>query len=73
MFRESVCEECNWSNPTFYRKIRTKDTASPQPPNRITTKISKAEREKIIEIGTKLFETAAAYINNYDAKTAFNK
>lgn len=38
-FRERVCEECNWSVPTFYRKLRlTAENA-----------LSNAEKEMIME------------------------
>jgi hypothetical protein len=39
-FRERVCEECNWSVPTFYRKLR------------LTTEnaLSNAEKEMIMEL-----------------------
>jgi hypothetical protein len=37
LFRDLVCKECNWSVPTFYRKLRLRSI------------ISNAEKEKIIE------------------------
>ncbi|MEC5143207.1 hypothetical protein [Chitinophaga sp. 212800010-3] len=49
-FREKVCEDCNWSIPTFYRKMRSK------PPRDIYTKeksrdhLSLAEKRRIVEI-----------------------
>jgi len=44
VFRERVCEECNYSVPTFYRKIRGKGIQA----------LSKAEREMICGIGEEL-------------------
>lgn len=40
-FRDRVCEECNWSVPTFYRKLRL-----------LLTKrgISNAEKEAILRV-----------------------
>jgi hypothetical protein len=37
-FRERVCEECNWSVPTFYRKLRLTDENA----------LSNAEKEMIM-------------------------
>lgn len=54
IFRECVCEECNWSTPTFYRKIRTKDTVDPGNKKRVISAISNAEKETIKKIIKKL-------------------
>gem|GEM_PF-1041908 len=72
IFREYVCEECNWSSPTFYRKIKKKDTADPNNPNRVISAISKAEKAKIIEIGIHLFEKARMHIAQYEANRTTN-
>lgn len=42
IIRDRICQECNWSTPTFYRKIRY-DKVGP-------SSISNAEKEKIMEI-----------------------
>lgn len=73
IFREHVCEECNWSTPTFYRKIRIKDIVNPENPKQVISAISKAEKEKIIEIGVKLFEQMGLQISKHDSKMATNK
>lgn len=39
-FRERVCEECNWSVPTFYRKVRLKEENA----------LSNAEKEMIMTV-----------------------
>lgn len=39
LFREKVREECDWSLPTFYRKLRGGEKA-----------LSNAEREKVLSI-----------------------
>ncbi|WP_436487413.1 hypothetical protein [Chitinophaga sp. ARDCPP14] len=70
VFREYVCEECNWSTPTFYRKLRTKDMVNPENPKRVISAISKAEKDKIIEIGLKVFEKAGMYISKYNPQTS---
>lgn len=41
-FRESVCHECGWSEATFYRKARGKNT------------FSNAEKEKILAVADHL-------------------
>lgn len=43
-FRESVCHECGWSEATFYRKARGKNT------------FSNAEKEKILAVADHLLK-----------------
>lgn len=42
LIRDLICRECQWSVPTFYRKIRMGDKGE--------VRISNAEREKILEV-----------------------
>ncbi|SHN34216.1 hypothetical protein [Chitinophaga sp. CF418] len=42
LIRDLICQECQWSIPTFYRKIRIGSKGE--------VRISNAEREKIFEI-----------------------
>jgi len=44
-FRESVCHECGWSEATFYRKARGKNT------------FSNAEKEKILAVADHLLKS----------------
>ncbi|NLR82898.1 hypothetical protein [Chitinophaga eiseniae] len=45
-FRKRVCEECKWSTPTFYRKMRIKDVVDHLGNIKVPA-LSNAEREKI--------------------------
>jgi hypothetical protein len=47
LFRERVCEECNYSTPTFYRKMRGMDR---RVDGKLVQALSRAEKEKIREI-----------------------
>lgn len=47
LFRERVCEECNYSTPTFYRKMRGMDR---RVEGKLIQALSRAEKEKIREI-----------------------
>ncbi|GEP94526.1 hypothetical protein [Chitinophaga cymbidii] len=47
VFREKICEECNWSEATYYRKAKKNANS-----------ISKAEKEKIIAIANDLLHEA---------------
>ncbi|HEY9262425.1 hypothetical protein [Chitinophaga sp.] len=47
LFRERVCEECNYSTPTFYRKMRGMDR---RVEDKLVQALSKAEKEKIREL-----------------------
>ncbi|MDR6569935.1 hypothetical protein [Chitinophaga ginsengisegetis] len=46
-FRERVCEECNYSNPTFYRKVRGVNTVENR---KVIQVLSNAEKAKIREV-----------------------
>lgn len=46
-FRERVCEECNWSLPTFYRKMRTQDT---ERDGKVLPALSNAEKKTIMQL-----------------------
>lgn len=48
LFRNRVCEECNYSTPTYYRKVRGKQKLVD---GRVIPALSNADREKIKEIG----------------------
>lgn len=50
-FREMVCEECNYSTPTFYRKMRERDRIVE---GKIIPSLSNAEKDKIREIGASI-------------------
>lgn len=47
LFRERVCEECNYSTPTFYRKMRGMDR---RVDGKLVQALGRAEKEKIREI-----------------------
>ena len=53
LFRDKVGEECSWSTPTFYRKLR-----------HVTT-ISNAEREKIMDVLDEVFKEVWDYCGRY--------
>lgn len=46
-FRERVCEECNYSNPTFYRKVRGVNRVEDK---KVIHVLSNAEKAKIKEV-----------------------
>lgn len=48
MFRNRVCEECNYSMPTFYRKMRNVDVTDEN--GKIILALSNAEKDKIWEV-----------------------
>lgn len=45
IIRGKICAECNWSAPTFYRKMRTINEE-----NKLTRFMSNAEKKKVAEI-----------------------
>ncbi|WP_143313655.1 P-loop NTPase family protein [Chitinophaga ginsengisegetis] len=46
-FRERVCEECNWSFPTFYRKMRIRDE---ERDGKVVLALSNAEKTTILQL-----------------------
>ena len=52
VFRNRICEECKWSTPTFYRKMREAD------------KFSNAEKDKIFSV----MHQVTADLQNYYKK-----
>ncbi|HEY8958677.1 hypothetical protein [Chitinophaga sp.] len=68
MFRERVCEECNWSAPTFYRKMRGKDKPSPNDKRKIISVLSNAEKQKIMEVLEDGFMNVAEKCQKYMKK-----
>ncbi|UYQ92998.1 hypothetical protein MKQ68_23235 [Chitinophaga horti] len=55
-FREAICEECGWSEATFYRKAKGKNT------------FSNAEKEKIVSVLEILLKAAAEQQEKYRAR-----
>lgn len=65
LFRDAVCEECGWSIPTFYRKMRAIDKRSITRKNKIIPAISNAEKEKIAQLNDKLLKGLWDYFSRY--------
>jgi hypothetical protein len=63
-FREEVCNECNWSVPTFYRKMRAVDHPSFNNRNKVIPAISNAEKDKIIQISDKVLLEMWKYLEH---------
>lgn len=58
LFRDRVCEECSFSVPTFYRKLRSKSRVLQ---GKRIPPLSNAERAKIREIGIGISD----YLNDF--------
>ncbi|RFS23230.1 hypothetical protein DVR12_09425 [Chitinophaga silvatica] len=65
LFREKVCEECNWSTPTFYRKMRGKDKLNPKEAGKIIPALSNAEKQKIQEILEEVYASGSEILTKY--------
>ncbi|WP_149698580.1 hypothetical protein [Chitinophaga sp. CF418] len=64
-FRERVCEECAWSIPTFYRKMR--NILKPGG-DKIMPNLSNAEKEKIIAVLDEVYTSFWEYCEKYRKK-----
>ncbi len=60
MIRTEICNECGWSIPTYYRKV--KGSAEGQ------SSISRAEAEKIYSIVKKIFTEQLIQMEIYEKK-----
>jgi hypothetical protein len=58
--RTLVCQECNWSIPTFYRKVRSGRNGK--------VLISNAEKEKILAIIYDVLTSQAEQIKSFQKK-----
>ncbi|RBL93394.1 hypothetical protein [Chitinophaga flava] len=65
-FREMVCSECNWSEPTFYRKMRNTDSTGSY--KRLKSCLSKAEEEAILKQACVATEHLASLMKHYQQK-----
>ncbi|NSL89625.1 hypothetical protein [Chitinophaga solisilvae] len=65
IFREKVCVDCNWSLPTFYRKLRTKDKPNPHRKGEMIPALSNAEKQKIIEIMDEVYDSFRDNMEKY--------
>lgn len=61
-FRERVCEECNYSVPTFYRKVRSGDKIEN---GRLVSVLSNAEKGKIREIADEVIGELESSVSNW--------
>ena len=65
-FRELVSEECNWSTPTFYRKMRGRDKPAPNNKGRILPALSKADKEAILRQAKIAFQEISDFMEKYE-------
>lgn len=57
LFRERVCQDCNWSTPTFYRKMRAKEGRGAADKAKQSSFLSSAEKKRIVEIMDEVYNT----------------
>jgi len=67
-FRELVSEECDWSTPTFYRKMRGRDKPDPNNKGKILPALSKAEKVAIIRQAKIVFQEISDFMEKWDQK-----
>lgn len=63
-FRSRVCEECAWSMPTYYRKMRMEDGPM-KDGEYITSVLSNAEKKMIIAVFDSAFNDLWEYAKKY--------
>lgn len=62
-FRDRVCEECAWSIPTFYRKMKAISRMNGK--KKLIPCLSNAEVEKIVVVLDQEIQTFSEYCNQY--------
>lgn len=65
-FRDRVCEECSWSVPTFYRKMRNSHKGS----DKTVPILSNAEIDKIIAVFDEVIYAFIGYCDRHRRKKA---
>jgi len=71
-FRERVCIECNWSVPTFYRKMRPSYRNGDGEKEPIIPLLSNAEKEKIIAVSDEVYKEFWDYCEKYRKRNGKN-
>lgn len=64
--RDAICSECNYSLPTFYRKMRTADRENES--GKTIPALSNAEKSMIIKVVFGKLNNLVEYFNNYRKK-----
>lgn len=64
-FRELVSEECNWSTPTYYRKIRGRDKPDPNNKGKVIPALSRAEKDAIFKQAKIAFQEITDFMEKY--------
>lgn len=64
-FRDRVCEECSWSIPTFYRKMKAIDRYSSSGKKRLAPALSNAEKEMIVTVLDEVYASFITYCDKY--------
>lgn len=67
-FRERVCIECNWSLPTFYRKMRPAQKTIKGEKVMVVPQLSNAEKEKIVDVSDEVNKEFWEYCEQYRKK-----
>lgn len=67
--REQICKACDWSTPTFYRKLRTTSHGKGTGDGKVRN-ISNAEMISIKAIYVKIFEEALADLKAITVNTS---
>jgi hypothetical protein len=64
-FRNLVSQECNFSTPTFYRKMRGKDKPDPNNKGKIISALSNAEKIAILRQAEIVYNDIKDFLNTY--------
>lgn len=62
-FRTKVAEECQWSIPTYYRKVKGKRVG-----DKVISVLSNAERDKIVAVFREVVVEALGACQQYSGK-----
>lgn len=64
-FRDRVCEECNWSVPTFYRKMKAVHKTDN---GKLIPALSNAEADMILRVFDEEHQALAKYVARHHKK-----
>lgn len=65
LFRKEVCKECDWSIPTYYRKVRSVDKPNQHFKDKIIPALSNAEKAGILRKAKLVAQEINDFMNKF--------
>jgi hypothetical protein len=70
--RAAVCDRCNWSDPTFYRKLRTGQLPRNKDGSVVVAAMSELEMEVLLKKAREIYNEAGAFLSQYEKEISIS-